>query len=83
MKAPVLVPIKWLLACLSLSGSAILLAFAIGMWAATISTKQEAMGSEVAKLKNEQPAMREDIVRIKTILMYAFPDEARRVKEGK
>ena len=69
---------RMIMTLVGLSSTALVTAFTIGIWVATVSTKQEAMGSEVAKLKSTQPELSERVVRIETILTYAFPKEAKR-----
>jgi hypothetical protein len=75
-----LVPMKWLFGVVGLSSAVLITVFGIGMWVATISTHQEALGSEVAKIKSESPGISERLARIETILDLEFPDSAKRAK---
>lgn len=88
IRGPVLVPYGWLVAIIGASGTAILLAFSVGVWAASTSTRIEvlanatsAQGSEVAKLKDAQPEISVRLAKIETILTYAFPKEARKAEQ--
>lgn len=90
IRGPVLVPMGWLVAIFGAAGTAVLMAFTIGIWAATISTKQEAQASEVIRIRdwrttvsNDFSDVRTKVSRIETILEYKFPDAARAADSAK
>lgn len=79
---PIFLPMGWFVAIVGASGTAILTAFSVGVWAATLSTKQATVETKVAKLEDAQPEVATRLTRIETILTYAYPEEARKAKNG-
>ena len=72
LKPPSYVPTGWLVAIIGASGTAIAMALACGVAWASLSARVTAAEGEVAKYQD----MGERIVRVETILVYKFPDEA-------
>lgn len=58
---------------LALVGSAIMTIFGLGVWAATISSRVDAVASESARVRS----IENDITRMKTILELQFPNAAK------
>lgn len=80
---PKYVPFGWLVAIIGASGTAIMMSFAIGIAYASMSAKQDALASEVAKARVDIDSISKidnRLVRVETILTYAFPDEATKAR---
>ena len=79
---PTHLPTSWLVFLCGSSVSAIFLVITLTMWFASLAQNQKAVASEVATLqkeKSETAELKNRVIRIETILEYAFPAEARRV----
>ncbi len=84
IRGPVLVPMGWLIAIFAAAVSAVGLAITIALAYATMSTKVEAQAGEVNRLRDwrttvssDITGLKVDVVQIKTMLQYQFPDAAR------
>ncbi len=77
IRGPVLVPMGWIVAIFGASGTAVLMAFSLGIGYATLSSKQEAMAKDVNKIDS----LVLDVNTIKTMLQYKFPDAAAVAKQ--
>jgi shikimate kinase len=76
IRGPVLIPAGWLVAIIGAAVTGIGLAFGVGVWVATVSSETKANSEEIADLKRDDMPAR--MVRVETILTYAFPKQAER-----
>ena len=75
MKQSYMVPLGWLVAVVGACVTAITLSFGVGVAVATLSSKVDAQGSDVAKLQEDDLPGR--MIRVETLLSLAYPDEYR------
>jgi hypothetical protein len=78
LRAPIHVPIGWLVAIIGASSTAVLTAFSIGFWVAALSAQVQAN-------KEASTGVPERLVRVETILEIQFPNaaaQARRITNG-
>lgn len=73
---PVTVPFKWLVAVMTISGSALCGVVTIGIWVGSQSTKVEAHDRDIIRLRDTTKEVIPKIARIEGILEYAFPKQA-------
>lgn len=78
IRGPVLVPFGWLISLIAVAVSGIGLAFAIGIWVATISIEGKATQAKVARLEDGDLSGR--VVRIETILSLVYPEQAEKAR---
>lgn len=76
LRTEYMVPLGWLVAVVGACGTAILSAFGIGIAVATLSSKVDAQGQDITKLQSGD--LSERMVRVETLLSFAFPDEYKR-----
>lgn len=79
LNGPVFVPMGWLVAIVGASGTAILLSFSIGIWAASIKAEANAVHARVGDLETKSRRLDQlgnRLVRVETILAIKFPDAA-------
>ena len=75
---PVTVPFKWLVATLTIAGSALCGVVTIGIWVGSQSTKVEAHGKAIEKLETDTGNLVPAVAKIQGILEYAFPRQAQK-----
>lgn len=78
IRGPIMVPFGWLIAIIGAAGSAFVLAFAVGVWVATVSTKTDAHTIAIEKLQESNLSDR--VVRIETILTMVYPEQAKKAR---